>query len=350
MLSKIKTFVVGCNGMSCINKKMMKKLIFLFILFVNSFCFSQIINIPDADFKSLLLQANTDNNIAGGIKVDTNNNGEIEQSEALTVYSLDFPPGAITNLIGIEYFTNLFYLTCTGNNILSANLSTLVNMEILFIANNQLTSLNITGLTNLFFLQCGGNQLSDLNFSTLSALRIVQCGQNPFIVLDFSNNPLFEELSCALCPNLTTIKIKNNRQQILTQTAYNGCWNNNPNLNTICADANEVNALQSFLATCNITQPIYIVTDCSLNNENFADNNFSLSPNPTSENVYFDNSKTNYTTASIYNYLGQEILVKNLKSIFNENINVSTFEKGIYIIKFSNERESVSLRIIKAAK
>lgn len=85
----------------------MKKLYLIFLI-ANNYSYSQIINIPDPNFKALLLQANTNNNIAGGVKIDMNNNGEIEQSEALLVYDFDFPPGNITSLVGIEYFTNVF--------------------------------------------------------------------------------------------------------------------------------------------------------------------------------------------------------------------------------------------------
>ena len=324
----------------------MKKIVFFFILITKLVCFSQIINIPDTNFKTLLLQSNNSNGVAGMI-IDTNNNGEIEQSEAILVDYIYLPPGNISDLTGLEYFTNITSFGCPDNNISTLNLTTLIHLETLGLGGNQLSSLNLTGLTNLWFLNCGGNQLTAIDFSTLSALRIVQCAQNPYTILDFTNNPLFDQLSCSGCPNLTTIKIKNNRPQIFTQTPYNSCWDNNPNLNTICADVNEVNALQAFLTNCNITQPINIVTDCSLINENFADSNFSLAPNPTTGTIFFDNSKRNYKTGIIYNYLGQEILSKNLDSILNENLDLSSFENGVYFLKFSNEKESNSMKIIK---
>lgn len=325
----------------------MKKLLLIFVLFTNSFCFSQIINIPDVSFKALLLQSSSTNLIAGGVKVDANDDGEIEQSEALLVYTFLFPPGNISNLTGIEYFTNLTEIVCYSNLITSANFTTLTHIEGLNISGNQLTSLNLTGLTNLSFINCGNNQLAQIDFSSLTALRIVICNDNSFTVLDFTNNPQFDQLACTFCPNLTTIKIKNNRQQIFTQTPYNGCWDDNPNLTTICADDNEVSALQTFLYDCGITQPINIVTNCALDNENFVSINFAVLPNPTSETVFFDNSITNFTSARVYNCLGQEVLSKKLDSVFNENLNMSMFVKGIYIVKFYKETESISLKIVK---
>lgn len=57
----------------------MKSIFLLFICVVSN---AQIINIPDQNFKNKLLQANINNQIAGWTKIDTNNNGEIEESEA----------------------------------------------------------------------------------------------------------------------------------------------------------------------------------------------------------------------------------------------------------------------------
>jgi hypothetical protein len=323
----------------------MKK-IYVVFLFIHFISLGQIINIPDPTFKNLLLSSPT-NTISGGILIDVNNNGEIEQSEALLVYYLVLPPGNITDLTGIEYFTNLEELSCANNLLTSADLSDLSQLSLLHIGGNQLTSLNLNGLTNLYFLLCSGNQLTQLDFSTLTALEVTICTQNLFTEIDFSNNPLFDQLACAENPNLTTIKINNNYPQIFTQTPFNSCWNENPNLSNICVDENEVTALQNFLANCTITQPINIYTDCTLSNEDFVATTFKLAPNPTSETVFFDNSVKQFNTVSIFNYLGQEILSKNLEPVFKEKLDLSGFEKGVYIVKLTNERESVSVKVIK---
>jgi len=321
--------------------------IFIFFIFINICSYGQFIEFPDTNFKALLHLADVGNEIGGGIKIDTNNNGEIEQSEALLVNVLTIPSSNINNIIGIEYFINLQELNCANNLLTTADLSALNQLSLLHIGSNQLTNLNLTGLTNLYFLICGGNQLTELNFSTLSGLKIAICGQNLFTELDFSNNPVFDQLRADECPNLTTIKINNNYSQIFTQTPYNGCWDENPNLVNICVDANEVAPIQTFLSNCNITQPINIYTDCTLSNNDFVATSFKLAPNPTSGTVFFDNSVNAFNTVHVYNYLGQEILSKKLAPIFNEKLDLSSFEKGIYIVKYTNERENVSLKVVK---
>lgn len=64
-----------------------------FLFLVTLFCTGQSISFPDFNFKQRLLYADVTNNTAkdingNNIKIDTNNNGEIEFSEALTVYEL----------------------------------------------------------------------------------------------------------------------------------------------------------------------------------------------------------------------------------------------------------------------
>ncbi len=323
------------------------KRLYYFLLLANFYSYGQIIDFPDPNFKALLLQANTNNNIAGGVKIDINSNGEIEQNEALLVYVFVLPPGNITSLVGIEYFTNLMYFSCPSNQIISLDLSNLTQLITLGLGGNQITNLNLTGLTNLEFINCGGNQITELNFSTLTALEVVICGQNLFTELDFSNNLVFDQLRADECPNLTTIKINNNYPQNFTQTPYNGCWVNNPNLVNICVDANEVAPIQTFLSNCNITQPINIATDCILSTEDFVASSFSIAPNPTSGNISFDNSKASFQAVSVYNYLGQEILSKKVETSSMEELNLSNFESGIYILRFSNDFDSVSINVIK---
>ena len=73
----------------------MKNLYTFFALVLTIFTSNaQIVNIPDANFKAKLLAASPSNqiaiNLAGNYnKIDTNDNGEIEQSEALQVLVLN---------------------------------------------------------------------------------------------------------------------------------------------------------------------------------------------------------------------------------------------------------------------
>ena len=177
----------------------MKKTYFLLI----ALCFfattkAQIVNIPDATFKARLLGAATTNtkakNLAGNyFKIDANSDGEIQQSEALTVSYLDIstpivavPIPEISSLSGIEYFKNLTTLNCDNNEITILDVSGVINLKKLGCSLNQLTNLNIDNLT-LDYLDCSKNYLSMLNISGLASLQYLNCSQNRFLSLDTSS-------------------------------------------------------------------------------------------------------------------------------------------------------------------
>ena len=103
----------------------MKKLYFLLVVlcvFVSSN--AQIINFSDAYFKYVLLSSDTHNGIARNIsgnciKIDANNNSEIEINEVLNVYGLSIGNWVLTNISEISYFTNLRDLDCHNNQLIS---------------------------------------------------------------------------------------------------------------------------------------------------------------------------------------------------------------------------------------
>ena len=68
---------------------------------------AQIVNIPDANFKAKLI----------ALGVDTNGDGNIQNSEATAVINLDVENSLINSLVGIQSFTNLQELTCRSNQI-----------------------------------------------------------------------------------------------------------------------------------------------------------------------------------------------------------------------------------------
>ncbi|MFN8283852.1 MAG: hypothetical protein U0U67_11600 [Chitinophagales bacterium] len=171
---------------------------------------AQIINIPDVKFKAQLLAANTSNRIATDslwhpIKIDINNNNEIELSEALTVYRLFLTDGTISSLEGIKSFGNLLQLYCdtiiqfttldvssmskleelhingTFDNIgqlATLNVSGCGNLKILECRNNKLTTLDVSGLRNLSDFKCDHNLLTNLNLSGCNNLWYLTCNSN----------------------------------------------------------------------------------------------------------------------------------------------------------------------------
>ena len=174
----------------------MKKLIFLLTL-LSSFANAQIITIPDVVFKTRLLNANTSNVIAKNsqgdyIKIDINNDSEIDISEALLVYELrvERPPSSanyINTLSGIEYFTNLRLLSSPNNSITNVGLQNLTQLTTLQLSDNQLTSIDVSNLTNLKNLYVRYNSLNSIQFLNNNTIENIMLGYNNLTSLDMTS-------------------------------------------------------------------------------------------------------------------------------------------------------------------
>lgn len=361
----------------------MKNISLLFLL-IYGFCNAQIINFPDANFKARLLGANATNgnacigssmdNCVSGV-IDANGNGEIEviEAENVAILFVSNSGTGISDLTGIEYFINLERFHCAFNQLTSINLSQLTSLKILQCRNNQLTSLNLSGLTQLEDvscqnnqltsldisqqiqlkqLLCEGNQITSLNFTNCPILQRVYCGNNLLTTLDFGANPQFNDLGCRNNPNLTSINIKNSTTQLFgTATLFNQCWNNIPNLNYICADSSEINALQSFLAGCGVTQAITIDSACPLSVNDYDLNSLTVAPNP-SDGVFqvkFSSiALSEDLLYSVYDVLGKKLFEKKVLVIDNGfEINLTDYPAGVYQLQISVGETVVNKKLVK---
>lgn len=131
----------------------------IIVCFFTASLSAQTITIPDANFKAKLLQADVTNSIAWNnlhqnMKIDVNNDGEIQVSEAQAVYSLFVDNSEITDMLGINYFSNLGYLVCSYNNFSTLDLGE-TNVEVLHCGNNpSLTWINLKNGVETTFTCC----------------------------------------------------------------------------------------------------------------------------------------------------------------------------------------------------
>ena len=193
--------------------------ILLLALFVFTYSNAQIVDIPDAIFKEMLvnyLVVDTDGDDIADSDADINNDGEIQVSEAEAVEWLDvgFPvllglPNHIQTLDGIEYFTNLKKLDCEINSIESINVTQLLNLEYLNCRGNGLTNLNVSNNPNLTFLWCTDNFLNSLNITQNPNLELLRCSHNQLTELDVTQNPNLNSLTF-VNNQISTIDISQN--------------------------------------------------------------------------------------------------------------------------------------------
>ncbi|MFT3796389.1 T9SS type A sorting domain-containing protein [Flavobacterium sp.] len=197
---------------------MTKNYILLLLVFCIPAAHSQIIDIPDVHFKARLLASGPTDGVARDandqyLVVDTNNNGEIEVSEALPVRKLEIPGDEIADLTGIAAFANLTDLNINNNYLTSLDVSMLLQLKWLLADYNQISSLSVG--PGLEFLGCGNNQLTSLDVSNCNALQNIHCNNNQLATLDLSNKPNLNTIFCfrnvltnlniANSPNISTI-------------------------------------------------------------------------------------------------------------------------------------------------
>ncbi|UUF13194.1 MULTISPECIES: T9SS type A sorting domain-containing protein [Flavobacterium] len=166
---------------------------------------AQIINIPDELFKYKLQQADVINNIAvdinnNPIKIDTNNDSEIDTDEALKVYGLNIIGSnnlPLYDLTGIKYFKNLTYLNCADSYLTSLDLSGLNNLKEIICSRSKLTSIKLNGLINLEKLDCYSNRITSLDVSDCTNLKVLTCLQNLIPSLNTTGLFNLENIDCS---------------------------------------------------------------------------------------------------------------------------------------------------------
>ena len=148
----------------------MKHFYLLISLFFCGLMQSQIITIPDANFKAKLLQANATNGIAydtnsNSIVIDTNSDGEIQLSEAQNVHSLEIMNSAIADLTGISSFVNLKWLNCSNNSLTTLDLGNSIVLMSLHASHNSLTTISANFGAAVEGVDLSYNNLTSFAFS-----------------------------------------------------------------------------------------------------------------------------------------------------------------------------------------
>lgn len=215
----------------------------------------QYTQIPDVGFENAL--------IARGIDSGTPD-GQVLTSNINTLQSLSLETTAISDLTGIQDFTQLGYLSCTGTDysyttggngkLTSLDLSKNLKLVNLSCNNNQLTSLNIADNVLLASIDIGYNKLTSIDVTKNTQLQRIYSRYNQFTSIDLSKNLKLNGLYIAN-NKLTTLDLSKNSalnyldcesNKLLTINLKNGANNalisnsiyirNNPDLYCIAVD------------------------------------------------------------------------------------------------------------------
>lgn len=194
----------------------MKKIITVFLLLLFSFLNAQVISFIDPNFKAKLLLSSTSSTIAISLnntflKIDANDNGEIEESEALAVKKLDVSSSNLVNMTEITFFTNLTELNCSYNAQLSSSidLHNANGLKKLQCQGTQVSSLNVANLSQLETIAMMGNMLTTLDLTGLTSLDAADFRVSKFESVTISDLPNLRSLSLSNCNLLNTMTLNN---------------------------------------------------------------------------------------------------------------------------------------------
>jgi len=183
-------------------EKMKKTLLFGLLAATTSFVTNaQNVNIPDANFKTYLIQNSA---------INTNADAEIQLSEAQAFTgSIECNSRSIADLTGIEAFTALTVLHCAFNQLTTLDVTSNLALVELQCQDNQLTGLNVSTNTALDRLYAQDNLLTSIDISTNTVLRLFFCENNDLSTIDVSTNTVLTHLYCEN-NDLTSIDVSNN--------------------------------------------------------------------------------------------------------------------------------------------
>lgn len=349
----------------------MKQNYFFLLLFCSQLFFSQIINFPDANFKARLLQSSSTNYIAADLngnatKIDQNNDGQIDISEALNIskisisgdssptsYVLDYnflPSYNISSLDGINNFKNLKILECKNNNLTILDFKDLINLEQVYCHHNKITEfLNFNDVNKLYIIKCTDNLLRNLDFSqsarNIEAYSQYYDNKNSVLYFYSYNNPLIN------------VNIQNGKNTIWIFLAewgscafgklfysFNTCGNDPSKIETLVnlkVNCFEVPNYQQYLSRYNMS--VNLIDNCLIATDEVSKIKLSVSPNPARDFLQLDfNEKIE--KIQIIDESGRLV---SSPAINQNRINISKLKSGVYYLSTLINGKTLNTKFVK---
>ena len=157
-------------------------------------------NFPDKNFRDYVAE-----------EWDKNHDKYFSPSEIASAKWISCDNKEISNLKGIEFFTNIWLLECYYNNLTTIDLSHNKNLSYINCHHNQLNELDVSGLPLLETFYCGHNALPSIDVSKNEKLEDFDCQDNHLDTLNVSQNKELVRLSCGH-NNLTELDVSENKK------------------------------------------------------------------------------------------------------------------------------------------
>lgn len=300
----------------------MKKItiILSMLLCINLTMIGQNVNIPDVNFKSILL---------GNLTINPNNDGEITISEA-AAYT-----GAITcidrsvkDLTGIEFFPQIYSLQCNYNSITKIDLSNNTELLVLYCSNNKITSLDLSNNKKLRMLDCEKNDLNYLN---------IQNGNNEAFNVN-SNFPIFD---ISHNDDLTCVQVDDVSYMNKEHRAGSSYVDAIVNYNTYCEMPEPIKEPLTYQEIVDSIANSMQVDSITTGIEEIESVIVNLYPNPASSNLTIALNES-IINIDVFNSAGSLV-----KSTVKKSFSVDSLSNGVYFIIITTNRGVVQKRFIK---
>ncbi len=157
-------------------------------------------NFPDENFRDY---------VAG--EWDKNQDKYFSPNEIANAKWISCDNKEISNLKGIEFFTNIWLLECYYNNLTTIDLSNNKKLSYINCHHNKLEELDVSGLPLLKTFYCGHNALPSIDVSKNEKLEDFDCQDNHLDTLDVSQNKELVKLGCG-SNNLTELDVSENKK------------------------------------------------------------------------------------------------------------------------------------------
>lgn len=220
--------------------------------------------IPDPRFRLELINLGLDSGYFSG-KVPTANISSLK--------TLDVSSKNITDLTGIEDFTELTSLDCSKNKLSSIDISKNIALTTFNCSYNYtIDFLDVSKNINLIILSCHSLKIRDLNLKNNLKLTQLTCSYNALTSLEIPHNPDFNYLDCS---NNRLVQIDVSKNSKLT---YFDCSNNK----LLNLDVSNNGSLTTFYCNSN---NLFNLNVKNGNNLRLSKRNFIDNPNLTCINV-----------------------------------------------------------------
>ncbi|MEQ3665312.1 MULTISPECIES: T9SS type A sorting domain-containing protein [unclassified Olleya] len=330
----------------------MKLKITFIILLYTSLTFSQSTTlIPDSNFEQSLINLGIDSN---GLT------GDILNSDAESITFLSLLNVDISDLTGINSFTNLIYLNISNNSLGSIDISNLSNLETLSAQYCSLSgALDLTGNTNLKQLYADFNQITSVSFASSNVIENINLDSsnlatidvsdfNNLQALDVGSNPNLSNVNVTQNPNLYLLSLENTQvisvdltqNPLLEYYYHSGVALSGLNLsaNTLLKELNLFYCSLSSLDLSNNT----LLERLWMGANRISSMDYSNLPNLKLLNVFDPYPGFKFTSIDLSNNLDLETLVLSYNNI--ENLDLSNHDKLLEVYMYSNNLSTLNIK------